>query len=144
MDLLNVARVPPVIAAADISVLQAVALMAQNQVGAIVITDSEKKILGIFTERDNMLRVTLKKLNPETTLLSAVMTAPVHTAPPTLKPEEALERMLRSQYRHLPVVDKENRILGMVSVRTLLMRQVSQQQNNIETLEAYVEAGGPG
>jgi CBS domain-containing protein len=144
MDLLNVARVPPVAATADVNVFQAVTLMAQHQVGAIVITDANKKILGIFTERDNMLRVTLKKLDPETTPLSAVMTAPVHTATPDITPEEALERMLRSQYRHLPIVDKDNRILGMASVRTLLMRRVSEQQNNIETLEAYVEAGGPG
>lgn len=144
MNLMDVARIPPVVAPADISVFDAVTLMAQNEVGAIVIADTDRKVLGIFTERDNMMRVTLKALDPKSTPLKAVMTAPVQTSMPEITPREALERMLRSRHRHLPVVDKEHRILGMVSVRTLLMRRVDEQQNNIETLEAYVEAGGPG
>ena len=141
MELLHVARVPPVTASPETTVLNAVQQMADAQVGAIVVTDSEKKVLGIFTERDNMLRVTLKGLDPQQTHLSEVMTAPVATASPDITPAEALARMIRSR---LPIVDSSNRILGIVSVRQLLKRCVSEQEDSIEVLAAYVEAGGPG
>jgi len=144
MNLMKVARIPPIVATPDMTVFQASIVMAHNDVGAIVITDATNKVLGIFTERDNLLRVTLKKRDPEKTRLSEVMTAPVQTVPPDTEPQDALTKMLASKYRHLPIVDHENRIVGVVSVRHLLMRRVSEQQNNIETLSAYVEAGGPG
>jgi CBS domain-containing protein len=52
--------------------------------------------------------------------------------------------MVRNRYRHLPVVDSTNRILGIVSVRYLLMRRLSEQEANLEVMDAYVQAGGPG
>ena len=144
VKLLQVARVPAIVAPPDMTVLQAVVKMDEAQVGAILIADEEMKLLGIFTERDNMLRMTLKQRNPETTRLKEVMSAPVQTASPEITPEEALNRMIKSKYRHLPIVDKNNKILGVVSVRQLLLRRVSQQESNIEVLAAYANAGGPG
>lgn len=144
MDLTKVARVPPVTAAPDVNVFQAVKIMADHKVGAVVVVDSNRKVLGIFTERDNMMRVTLERRNPESTPLRDVMSSPVQTAAPNISPSEALTRMLGSGYRHLPVVDNQQQIVGMVSVRQLLMRRVSEQHNNIDVLAAYVEAGGPG
>ena len=85
-------------------------LMADKEVGAVIVTDSLGKLAGIFTERDNMLRVTLKGLDPKVTPLSAVMTSPVKTAPPDMKASAALERLVRSNYRHLPVVDQAGQV----------------------------------
>jgi len=144
MDLAKVARIPPVTAAPDVTVFQAVKIMSENNVGAVVVVDANRKVLGIFTERDNMMRVTLERRSSDATMLREVMSSPVQTAAPETTPSEALTRMLGSGYRHLPVVDKEQRIIGMVSVRQLLMRRVSEQHNNIDILAAYAEAGGPG
>jgi CBS domain-containing protein len=144
MDLAKVVRVPAITAYADTTIIEAVRIMAEHDVGAIVITDASQKVLGIFTERDNMLRVTLKRLDPAKTTLAEVMSAPVITAPPDISATEAMSRMIKHRYRHLPVVDADNRILGVVSVRQLLMRRVSEQQGSIEALSAYVNAGGPG
>lgn len=144
MLLEEVARVPPVTAAPETSVLQAIRLMAANDVGAVIVTDPFGKVVGIFTERDNMLRVTLGERNPKTTLLKDVMTAAVKTAQPDMPAQEALGRMLRSKHRHLPIIDKEGRVMGVVSVRQLLVKRLDEQKDDIETLNAYATAGGPG
>src|SRR5437867_1282116 len=130
MQILSVARVPPVVASSDTTVFQAVQIMAQHGVGAIAIVDHDHKVLGIFTERDNMMRVTLKRRDPEKTLLREVMSAPVQTATAETSPAEALEHMMTSQFRHLPVVDGDNRIIGVVSVRQLLLRKCTEQASN--------------
>ena len=144
MFLHQVARVPPIVASPETTVLQAVRIMAENDVGAIIVTDSLGKAVGIFTERDNMLRVTLKGLDPKDTLLKSVMTSHVKTAAPEMSAESALERMVRSKHRHLPVLDHSGRVMGVVSIRQLLMKRLDEQKSDIETLEAYVTAGGPG
>jgi CBS domain-containing protein len=144
MDLGKVARIPAITTYPDTTVLEAVRIMAEHDVGAIVVTDANQKVLGIFTERDNMLRVTLKRLDPAKTTVREVMSAPVTTAPPEISAQDAMSRMIKHRYRHLPVVDAQNHIVGVVSVRQLLMRRVSEQQGSIETLSAYVNAGGPG
>jgi CBS domain-containing protein len=144
MFLHQVARVPAIATTPDVTVWQAVKLMADNQVGAVVVTDSLMKLIGIFTERDNMLRVTLKGLDPKTTPIKLVMTTNVRTASPDLPAALALERMLRSNHRHLPIVDSLGRVSGVVSIRQLLMKRLDEQENDIETLEAYATAGGPG
>jgi len=145
MFLQQAARSPAIVASPETSVLQAIRLMAENDVGAVVVTNAENAVAGIFTERDNMLRVTLKGLDPKSTPLSQVMTHPVKTALPGLDANEALERMLRSKHRHLPVVDSDGKLTGVVSVRHLLMRRLDEQSgDDIETLAAYATAGGPG
>lgn len=144
MDLTKVARIPPVTATSETTVFSAVQLMADQQVGAVVVVDANQKVLGIFTERDNMTRVTLKRRNSETTPLREVMTSPVQTTSMNITPKEALNRMLGNNIRHLPVVDEQQRVIGMISVRQLLMQRVSEQRSTIDVLAAYVEAGGPG
>ena len=140
----QVARNPAVVASADSTVLQAIRLMAANEVGAVVVTDPFGKVQGIFTERDNLLRMSLQGRDPKTTLLRDVMTVAVKTAPPDLHAKDALERMIRGKHRHLPVVDRAGRITGVVSVRQLLMTRLDEQHDDIETLSAYATAGGPG
>ena len=144
MLLVDAARVPPVTAAPDTTVLQAIRLMAANDVGAVIVTDPLGKVLGIFTERDNMLRVTLTDRDPKTTLLKDVMTTSVKTGAPDMPAQEALGRMLRSKHRHLPIVDKLGRVMGVISVRQLLVKRLDEQKDDIETLNAYATAGGPG
>jgi len=79
MEILKCARIPPVLAHPDMSVAEAVGMMAKDGVGAVVVINSNKNVRGIFTERDNLLRVTHMNRDPNMTLLSAVMTSPVDT-----------------------------------------------------------------
>ena len=72
------------------------------------------------------------------------MTAPVQTAPPEMTGGEALTLMIRNRLRHVPIVDSTNHVLAIASLRYLLMRRIGEKEATIETLAAYVGAGGPG
>jgi len=144
MELIKVARIPPVLASPEMTVAKAAALMVEKQVGAVVVVNANKHVLGIFTERDNLIKVTASGCDPKTTPISKVMSAPVSTAEPGMSVEDALTLMIRSHFRHLPIVDSEKRVIGIVSIRYLLMRRLGEKQAAVDILEAYVGAGGPG
>lgn len=144
MELLKLARRPAVMLPPEMTVREAAAVMAQRGVGAVVITNPDKQVLGIFTERDNLLRVTNKGLDPYMTQLAEVMTAPVQTVPPETPVEQGLTLMIQNRLRHLPIVDSTHHVLGIASLRYLLMRRIGEQQSSIETLAAFASDGGPG
>jgi CBS domain-containing protein len=142
MNVIKIARLPAV--AAWTTVKEAVALMVEKATGAVVVVSPQNRVLGIFTEHDNLHRVTHLELSPATTPLSKVMSAPVETASADTSVMDALEIMLRSHFRHMPVVDGERRLIGIVSLRYLLMRRIGEKEETAEVLSAYATAGGPG
>jgi CBS domain-containing protein len=144
MEVIKSARVPAVIIAPSATVHQTVTLMGAREVGAVVITNQKKQVLGIFTERDNLLRVSAARRDVDKTRITEVMTSPVDTIPPDMDVQEALEMMIRRRFRHLPIVDSDRRVIGIVSIRYLLMRRMGEQRHSLDILSAYVEAGGPG
>lgn len=143
MSLLRLAHVPPPAVEPDVSVLDAVRLMARDQVGAVVVT--EKGVLcGIFTERDLMLRVVRLQLKCEATLVRDVMTSDVKTVTDTATPEEASSLMIDGHLRHLPVLGDDGRVLGLLSVRALLEDRVQDLSRSVNSLEQYMANDGPG
>ncbi|MFN0042915.1 MAG: cyclic nucleotide-binding/CBS domain-containing protein [Alphaproteobacteria bacterium] len=106
-----------VMLAPDETVAAAAQIMAERRLGAVMVVKA-KKLVGIFTERDMVLRVVAAGLNPTKTKLAAVMTANPDTLAPDDFAREALDRMATKGYRHLPVVEN-GRPVGMVSVRDL-------------------------
>lgn len=144
MELLKVARVPATLASPEISVFDAAVLMAEREVGAVVIVNTQNQALGIFTERDNLLKVTVAGRDPKGVKLRDVMSSPLVTAPPNMEVQEALTLMVQRHFRHLPIVDDDNRVIGITSLRYLLMRRLGEKEANLEVLSAYISAGGPG
>jgi len=144
MDLLKIARVPAITVGPETTVYQAALKMAENRVGAVVVVNDENKVIGIFTERDHLYRVTCQELNPKKTTMIEVMTSAVVTVPSDISINDGLALMVRERFRHLPIVDPHNRSVGLASIRHLLMRRLHEKQDSIETLAAYAEAGGPG
>jgi CBS domain-containing protein len=144
VDAIKVARIPPVLVRPDITVHRAVKLMAEAQVGAVIVTSPVGKVVGIFTERDHLLRVGLSCRDLQKTLLREVMTTSVQTESPDASVEEALARMIRGHFRHLPIVDTAQLPVGIVSMRRLLMRRLGETQASLEVLDALAGAGGPG
>ena len=139
MDLLTVARIPPVLAAPTMTIAEALKRMVSFNVGAVVVTDNDRRILGIFSERDVVRRVAIKHLDVENTPISHVMSLNVETATPETTIEEALTRMVRGHFRHLPIVDTLNRVIGIVSVRYLLMRQLGENRLMRRIMESELE-----
>jgi CBS domain-containing protein len=107
-----------VVASPQTSVREAAQLMMDARVGAVLVV-SEGRLVGIFTERDVVYRVTAADRDPRTTRLGEVMTA----QPKTLAPEESFGRALlvmhENGFRHVPVVEA-GRLVGVVSARHAL------------------------
>src|SRR5215472_6706351 len=95
---------------------QAVAVMAQNRIGSVLVMDGEK-LLGIFTERDTVRALSLSHDAPRHQILSW-MTPDPKTVSPDEDTDEALKFMLDHGFRHLPVVD-DGKVIGIVSMRDL-------------------------
>ncbi|HET7841697.1 MAG TPA: CBS domain-containing protein, partial [Terriglobia bacterium] len=123
MSLLKIAHVPSPSVEPGSSVLHAVEVMAEEGVGGVAVTEGGE-LLGIFTERDVMLRVVLNSRRPQDTRVSEVMTSPVETISEETTAEEALNHMLDRHLRHLPLVDANGKLLGMLSLRNLLEHMV--------------------
>ncbi len=96
----------------------AVQKMIQARIGSMLVVDGEK-LVGIFTERDALVRVAGPNLNPMTTPISAVMTPKPLSIEPTATIQEVIELHSEKGFRHLPVVD-HGRLVGMVSSRDIL------------------------
>jgi CBS domain-containing protein len=99
-------------------VSRAAALMAAENVGALVVVEHER-LVGIFTERDIVFRVVAQGLDPSDTPIAEVMTRDVVTVAPGRPFGYALALMHRGGFRHLPVVE-DGRPLGIVSARSAL------------------------
>lgn len=144
MNLLKIARVPPIVVSPDDTVRTAVEKMVQANVGAVAVVENDK-LVGIFTERDLMNRVVYPRRSVDETPVREVMTPDPHVAPATeMEASEAFEFMTDKHFRHLPVVDENGRLVGMLSVRHLMQRIVEVLHRELEGLNAYLGADGIG
>jgi CBS domain-containing protein len=109
---------PPRSVEASQTVADAVYLMRQERVGCLLICQKER-LIGIFTERDLMCRV-LGVGKPLTAPMSEVMTANPVTVSPKDSIRTAIKKMQNGGYRHLPVVDEDNRPVGVISVKRIV------------------------
>jgi len=127
----------------EASVLEAVGVMAQESIGAIAVTQGNR-LIGIFSERDLMLRVVSETRDPERTQVRDVMTSPVETIERDSTADDALKIMLEKHIRHLPIVDRDGKLCGMISMRSLLHEKVEELTDQLDSLEAYFTADGFG
>ena len=143
MGLLRIARTPLVTIGPNATVSDAVVKMAEQSIGAISVTDGNR-LVGMFSERDLMLRVVLEKRDPDSTRIHAVMTSPVEIIQRHSTADEALKLMLERHIRHLPIVDRDGSLCGMISMRSLLHEKVEDLTVQLDSLEAYFTADGCG
>jgi|SRR5579863_7882171 len=128
----------------EASVADAISKMLDFHVGAVAVIDSEKRVAGIFTERDVLRKFSLSGRNPANTPVRELMTTPVELATSKTGPGEALLTMMERHFRHLPVVDGSGRLLGMLSIRNLLEWRVEDLSRELGSLEQYVSNDAPG
>ncbi|HON45594.1 MAG: CBS domain-containing protein [Planctomycetes bacterium] len=104
------------------AVIEAVTAMVENAVGSIVVTDDEKKPIGIFTERDLLTRVVFKQLSPEKTPIQDVMTKEVVVAEKGDSCSSVYMKMKEKNVRHIPVVDETGNLMGVISISDVTHR----------------------
>ncbi len=143
MSLLKIASVPPAAIEPSVTVLEAVEIMAEHAVGAVAVVD-DGKLCGIFTERDVMLRVVLRHRHPKDTHVGDVMTSPVETITDETPEEDALVHMVERHVRHLPIVNANGKLTGMLSIRNLLEHRVDELARELHSLDQYLSNDGPG
>jgi IMP dehydrogenase len=123
---------------ADASVFEAVKIMAQHQIGALIVTQgSEKKIAGIITERDYARKIVLMDRSSKSTRVSEIMTAQVLHVRMSDTAETCMALMTQHRMRHLPVIH-DGKLVGMVSIGDLVKTIISEQQFTIQQLEHYI------
>jgi CBS domain-containing protein len=98
--------------------------MLDRRVGAVAVVDENSRVAGIFSERDVLRRVSLSGREPGQTPVREVMTTPVEMATLDTTPGQALATMVERHYRHLPIVDDDGRLLGMLSIRNVLQARI--------------------
>ena len=125
----------------DQTVRQALTIMAEKNVGAIIIVEkNEEKIpIGIFSERDYARKVILKGKKSQDTLLEEVMTKNLITVTKNYKIDECMELMTEKKIRHLPVLEN-NELIGIISIGDVLKIMISEQKDLIEHYKKFISS----
>lgn len=124
------------------TVFECIDRMVEHDVGSIVVMNGEA-ISGIFTERDYMRNIALKGRSSKETEVQDAMTTKVATVRPEDPLEECLELMTELRCRHLPVVDEEEELVGIVSIGDGVKRIVKTAQSETTRLHNYVTGKYP-
>jgi CBS domain-containing protein len=133
----------PTVVSSTATVLEAVEVMSKNRTGACVVMDAGE-LKGLFTERDVMSKVVLKKLDPATAKIGEVCIIHLITAKPDTPEHQALRTMIDRHIRHLPVIDGDGKLVGMLSLRKLLQHRVDELSTQLESLHAFISADALG
>ena len=118
------------------TVLEAIKIMADKGVGALVVAEDEK-VVGIFSERDYTRKIALLERTSESTLVSDIMTSKVISVSLNHTVEECLQLMTDRHLRHLPVLDQE-KLVGFISIGDLVKAAMEDQRILIEQLQQYI------
>jgi CBS domain-containing protein len=144
MSVLELCDAETAVVSLQASAAEAIRTMLERRVGAVAVIDAERYVAGIFTERDVLRKLALSGRDPEATPVRELMTTPVDLATPATGPAEALVTMVERHYRHLPVVDNEGKLMGMLSIRNVLQWRIDALSQELDSLEQYVASDGPG
>lgn len=121
------------------TVLSAMELMRERDIGAVMVVDGSK-LVGIFTERDCLHKIASLGRDPKQTLVQEVMSVKVRYVTLDMGVSQCLALMTERFFRHLPVLDAEKNILGIVSIGDLVKAKISEQNFIIEQLERYINS----
>ena len=124
------------------TVYQAVEMMAERRVGALLVMSAER-LVGIISERDYARKVILLDRSSHQSQVQQIMTSPVITVSPDNTVDECMRIMTEQRIRHLPVMQGE-KVMGVVTIGDLVKWIVTSHEETIEQLHAYISGSYPG
>lgn len=128
----GILSIPP-----DATVLTAITIMSEKNVGALPVLDGEK-LVGILSERDYARKVILMSRSSDETLVKDIMTGNVITVTPDSTNEDCMSLMTEKHLRHLPVVEN-SRVIGMISIGDVVKAIISEQHHTINNLQSIID-----
>lgn len=120
------------------NVFEAIKLMADKGVGALVVLEQER-LAGVVSERDYARKVILHGRSSHTTLVREIMTERVITVRPTQTVDDCMALMTQYRIRHLPVVDAD-KLVGVLSIGDLVKEVIADREETIKQLESYIRS----
>jgi len=125
--------------ASDDTVFNAVKLMDEKRIGSLLILDDAGKLAGIFSERDCFRKVVLEGKPSKDVLVCDVMTNKIIYVTSDNTVDECMSLMTEKRIRHLPVIDGEDKILGVISSGDLVKYVANEEDFLIQNLEKYIQ-----
>ena len=119
---------------------EAMQIMSEKDVGALLVIDDEENLVGIFSERDYARKVILKGKSSKDTSVGELMTDVVFSIDPQDTIQDCMALMTTKHIRHLPVI-KNERLIGIVTIGDVVNHIISSQELTIQQLERYVGEG---
>lgn len=120
------------------TVAQLLHVLAEHNIGAVVVTEDGKRIDGIISERDVVRHMGLNRELMDAPVQS-IMTTEVHTCTPDVEVAALAEEMTRQRFRHVPILDDEGLMVGIVSIGDIVKHRISMLQSERDQLENYIK-----
>lgn len=127
---------------ADANVTDATVLLAAKRIGAVVIKDERGGVAGILSERDVVKALATESVRALARPVSAFMTRAVATCSETDSVESLMEMMTEGRFRHVPVVDDNGLLVGLISIGDIVKAHVEETTREASNLREYIAAAG--
>ncbi len=118
------------------TVLHALGVMAEHDIGGVLVCD-DGKLVGILTERDYARRVVLLGRASRNSQVADIMTTHVHCISPDRTINECMALMTENRIRHLPVLDQK-KVIGVISIGDVVKATIAEQEFEIAQLQSYI------
>ena len=120
------------------TLLETARVLRENKIGAILACETDGKMCGVISERDIVIAIARSGGSVLDNKVSSVMTTGVYTCKAEDTIKQVMEVMTSRRIRHLPVVDDEGSILGMISIGDVVKERISETEAEAEALKAYI------
>jgi CBS domain-containing protein len=119
------------------SVLDAALLMNEHKIGCLLVMDDDR-LVGLFSERDILQRIVVPRRDAGSTTVDEVMTTEVICCRPHTRIDEARGVMKNRRIRHLPVLDEDEHLCGLISIGDLNAHAMHEHESTIYVMEQYI------
>lgn len=127
----------------DRTVYEAIEIMAQHDIGALLVMDENEQLIGIVSERDYARKGVLRGHVARQTQVRQIMTSPVTYVSPQHTVDECMGIMTQHDFRHLPVL-QDSQVCGVISISDLVRWVIDGQSQAIQELQGYITGAYPG
>ena len=124
--------------AATSTVMEAARMLAEHRIGAVVITGADGRVAGILSERDIVRRIAQSGPDSLSADVQGIMTRNVVTCTADTTIDEVMARMTNGRFRHLPVIDAAERLVGVISIGDVIKKHVEDVEQEATTLREYI------